>query len=256
MSWIDLQSDLGESFGNYKIGMDEEVIPHVTSANLACGYHAGDPLVMDYSVKLCKRYGVRVGAHPGFPDLMGFGRRKMSISPEEARDYIIYQVGALQAFCHANGVELQHVKCHGMFYNMAAKDHALSRAIAEGIFAVDPDLIMVGLAGSELVKAGEEVGLCVANEVFADRGYQADGTLVPRGQDGAMIKDLQAALPRIIRMVKEHRVTAVTGEEIEVNPQTICVHGDSPTAIAFTKAIREGLEKEGVTVCSMAEKIH
>ena len=253
MAWIDLQSDLGESFGSYKLGMDEEVLPYVTSANIACGYHAGDPLVMDETVKMCRENHTAVGAHPGYPDLMGFGRRNMKVTPAEAKAYIQYQVGALQAFCRSNGVELQHVKCHGALYNMAAKDYSLSLAIAEAIREIDPGLIMVCLSGSEMVKAGRDAGVRVASEIFADRAYQADGSLVPRGTPGAMITDTEVSLARVVRMIREHRVTAITGEEIEVDPQTICVHGDSPKAIAFVRAIRNGLEKEGIQICSMSE---
>jgi len=174
---VDINSDLGESFGRYKIGNDELVIQQVTSVNIACGFHAGDPLVMEKTVRFALENGVAVGAHPGFPDLMGFGRRKMSISPEEAGAYIIYQVGALNGFMKALGGKMQHVKPHGAFYNMAAADYRLARAIAEGIYAVDSDLIIMGLAGSQLIKAGQDVGLRTASEVFADRAYTIEGTL-------------------------------------------------------------------------------
>ena len=176
---VDLNCDLGESFGAYTIGMDEAVIPLITSANVACGYHAGDPLVMAKTVARCREAGVHVGAHPGFPDLMGFGRRSMNVSPAEAKAYIQYQLGALSAFCRAAGVPLRHVKPHGALYNMAAKDEKLARAVVEGICEVDDRLILLALSGSEMLLAAEKAGLRAASEVFADRGYQSDGTLVP-----------------------------------------------------------------------------
>ena len=211
---VDLNCDLGESFGAYTIGMDEAVIPLITSANVACGYHAGDPLVMAKTVARCREAGVHVGAHPGFPDLMGFGRRSMNVSPAEAKAYIQYQLGALTAFCRAAGVPLRHVKPHGALYNMAAKDEKLARAVVEGICEVDDRLILLALSGSEMLLAAEKAGLRAASEVFADRGYQSDGTLVPRTQPGAMITDETLAIERVVRMVTEGVVTAVAGTDI------------------------------------------
>ena len=181
MPSIDLNCDLGESFGAYTIGMDAEILPYITSANIACGFHAGDPSVMQKSVLLCKKYGVKVGAHPGLPDLQGFGRRKMAILPAEAEADVMYQIGALKAFCEAAGVPLHHVKPHGALYNMAAKDPALAAAICRAVQAAAPGAVLLALSGSEMVKAAHAIGLPVASEVFADRGYKADGTLVPRG---------------------------------------------------------------------------
>ena len=248
MYQVDLNSDLGESFGAYTIGLDSEVIRYVSSVNVACGYHAGDPLVMDRTVALAKAAGVAVGAHPGFPDLMGFGRRNLACSPAEAKAYIQYQMGALGAFAAAQGVRLQHVA----LYNMAAKDPALAKAIAEGIAAVDKDMILLGLAGSEMLKAGQAAGLRVASEVFADRAYQADGTLVPRKLPGAVIHDAGEAIARTVRMVTEGKVTAVTGEEVSIRADSICVHGDNPSAVEFVKDIRAALEAEGVTIAPIA----
>ena len=252
MYQVDLNSDLGESFGAYTIGLDSEVIRYVSSVNVACGYHAGDPLVMDRTVALAKAAGVAVGAHPGFPDLMGFGRRNLACSPAEAKAYIQYQMGALGAFAAAQGVRLQHVKPHGALYNMAAKDPALAKAIAEGIAAVDKDMILLGLAGSEMLKAGQAAGLRVASEVFADRAYQADGTLVPRKLPGAVIHDAGEAIARTVRMVTEGKVTALTGEEVSIRADSICVHGDNPSAVEFVKNIRAALEAEGVTIAPIA----
>ena len=251
---VDLNSDIGESFGTYSIGMDSEVLKHVTSANIACGWHAGDPLVMEKTIAIAMENSVEIGAHPGFPDLMGFGRREMKISPAEAKAYIIYQVGALASFATAAGTKLQHVKAHGALYNMAAKDEELAKAIAEGVKAVDKNLILVGLAKGCLVKAGEEAGLRVINEVFADRAYNKDGTLVARGTPGAMIEDADLAVKRVVRMIKEKQVEAITGETIQIQADSICVHGDSPQALEFVKKIREGLLLENINAEPMKAK--
>lgn len=250
---VDLNSDLGESFGAYTIGMDEAVLAHVSSANVACGFHAGDPLVMDRTVAACKSAGVAVGAHPGFPDLMGFGRRNMACSPKEVKAYVQYQMGALLAFAAAHGVKLQHVKPHGALYNMAAKDLDLALAIAQGAAAVDRDVILLGLAGSKLLEAGRQAGLRVASEVFADRAYQADGSLVPRSQPGAVIHDREEAIARTVRMVTQGRVTAITGEEVAIDAHSICVHGDNPSAVEFVRDIRARLEAEGIAVAPIAQ---
>ena len=250
---VDLNSDLGESFGNYTIGLDKEVIAHISSANVACGYHAGDPLVMDKTVLAAREAGGAVGAHPGYPDLMGFGRRNMVCSPKEAKAYVKYQLGALMAFTASHGMKLQHCKPHGALYNMAGKDMDLALAIAEAVAEVDKDVILLGLAGSKMLEAGRQVGLRVASEVFADRAYQADGSLVPRKQPGAVIHDTDEAIARTIRMVKEGKVTAITGEEVPLAADSICVHGDNPSAVEFVKNIRARLEAEGVTIAPISE---
>lgn len=252
---VDLNSDIGESFGAYKLGLDEEVVKFVSSVNIACGWHAGDPLVMEKTVGYAVDQRVAIGAHPGFPDLLGFGRRNMVVTPAEAKAYIKYQVGALWAFTESKGVNLQHVKPHGALYNMAANDKNLARAIAEAIFEVDKELILVGLANSELIKAGEEVGLKVANEVFADRAYNPDGTLVSRKLEGAVIHDADLAISRVVRMVKEGKVEAITGEDVEIRADSICVHGDNPEAVGFVDIIRKTLEGQGVQVLSMKDFI-
>ena len=250
---VDLNSDLGESFGRYVLGMDDKVIPLITSANVACGYHASDPVVMDKTVAMAKKAGVRVGAHPGFPDLMGFGRRNMNVTPGEAKAYVIYQLGALYGFCKAQGVEIQHVKPHGALYNMAAKDYELSKAICQGIKEFDPKLIVLALSGGQLVKAAEDLGLAVALEVFADRAYEEDGSLVDRRKEGAMITDEDEAISRVIHMVKEKKVTVITGKDIPIQADSVCVHGDGVKALAFVQKIRENLEKEGIGICSLEE---
>ena len=248
MAKIDLNCDLGESFGAYTIGLDDAVIPHISSANIACGYHAGDPLVMKKTVALCKQYGVSAGAHPGYPDLMGFGRRNIAATPAEVGAYVLYQVGALKAFCDAAGVALHHVKPHGAMYNMAGRDPALALAIAKAVQAVDPKLTLLALSGSEMVKAAAQIGLPCASEVFADRGYQADGSLVPRSKPGAMITDENEAIARVVRMVKEGKVRAVTGEDVTIRADSVCVHGDGPKALLFVQKLRAAFEAEGVTV--------
>ena len=248
MYFVDLNADLGESFGAYTIGMDSEVLRYITSANVACGFHAGDPVVMEKTVALAKERDTRVGAHPGYPDLMGFGRRNLKIKPAEAKAYIKYQVGALLAFTNAAGVKMQHVKPHGAFYNMAAVDDALALAICEGVYEVDPSLILLGLAGSAHIRAAEKVGLRVASEVFADRAYMEDGTLVPRGTPGAMVHDRDLAIERTVRMVKEGVVETLSGKIIPIRADSICVHGDNPDAIGFTEKIRDAMIAEGVTV--------
>lgn len=248
MYQVDLNSDLGESFGAYAIGMDADVIPYISSANIACGYHAGDPLVMDRTVLAAKTAGVAVGAHPGYPDLMGFGRRNMVCSPEEVKAYIQYQLGALMAFSAANGIRLQHCKPHGALYNMAAKDVKLATAIAEGIASVDRNIILLGLAGSKLLEAGRQAGLRVASEVFADRAYQPDGSLTPRSLPGAVLHDKSVAIARTVRMIKEGKVTAITGEDIPISAESICVHGDNPSAVEFVKSIRAALEAEDIAI--------
>ena len=252
---IDLNSDLGESFGAYKIGRDEDIIPLVSSANVACGYHAGDPSVMAKTVKLCRENGIFLGAHPGFRDLEGFGRRNMSVSPEDAKNMIIYQVGALDAFCRANGIKMQHVKPHGALYNMAGKDKALARAICEGVYEYDPSLILLGLSGSEMLNAAKEIGLPYAAEVFADRAYEDDGSLVPRSKAGAMIHDEDEAVARVIGMIKNHSVRSVNGKEIEICPDSVCVHGDSEKALLFVKKIRAALVSEGIEIKPICEVV-
>ena len=224
---VDLNSDLGESFGAYTIGLDSEVIAHVSSVNVACGYHAGDPLVMEKTVAATKAAGVAVGAHPGFPDLM--------------------------AFAAAEGIKLQHCKPHGALYNMAGKDMDLALAIAEAIAEVDKDIILLGLANSKMIEAGRQLGLRVANEVFADRAYQADGSLVPRKLPGAVIHDKDEAIARTVRMVTEGKVTAITGEEVEIAAHSICVHGDNPSAVEFVKNIRTQLTARGVEIAPIRE---
>lgn len=255
MPMVDLNCDLGESYGAYKIGMDEEVIPLISSCNVACGFHASDPMVMKKTIELAKQAKIGIGAHPGYPDLMGFGRRNMTVSPAEAQSYITYQLGALYGFVKSAGVTLQHVKPHGAFYNMAGKDYQLALAIATAVKAFDPNLILLGLSGSESIRAAQDIGLPVAREVFADRAYMPDGSLMPRNKEGAVIHDEKEAIRRVIRMVKEHRVTACDGQDIEIIPDSICVHGDNEKALVFVTQIRKALEEEGITVAPLSEVV-
>lgn len=245
---VDLNCDLGESFGAYSIGMDKEIIPLISSANIACGFHASDPVVMEKTVAMAAEAGIGLGAHPGFPDLQGFGRRELKMSPEEIRSSIIYQVGALQAFAKMHGKKLQHVKPHGAMYNMAAKDQAMAEAICEGVKAVDDNLILMAQAGSELQKAAEKYGLKFAREIFADRAYEEDGSLVNRKKEGAMITDEDEAVRRVIRMIKEGKVTAITGKDITIEADSICVHGDGIKALNFVKKIKSALQEAGIEI--------
>lgn len=251
---VDINCDMGESFGAYKLGLDEEVIRYITSANIACGWHAGDPLVMDRTVRMAKEHGVGVGAHPGYPDLLGFGRRNMNCSPEEIRNYMVYQIGALRAFCDVHGVKLRHVKPHGNLYLTAVEDENTARPIAEGIVSMDPDLIYVGLAGSKgelMTRIGKEVGLNVVLEAFPDRAYTADGTLVSRRHPGAVIKEPKQVAERALKMAAEGKVIAIDGTEIHLRAETLCVHGDTPGAVDLVKQIRQLLEREGIEVSPM-----
>lgn len=248
MTTIDLNCDLGESYGAYTIGNDEALLQVATSANIACGFHAGDPHVMRQTVERALKLNIAIGAHPGFPDLNGFGRRSMALSPEEVYDIILYQVGALQAVVHAEGGHLSHVKPHGALYNMAAKDAALAVAVAGAIAAVDPSLILYGLSGSRLIEAGRAAGLKTASEVFADRTYQQDGGLTPRSHSDALITDERTALRQVLEMVKHGSVRTVQGNKIQICADTLCIHGDGAHALAFAKKIRESFEKEGIAV--------
>jgi len=250
---IDLNCDMGEGFGVYSLGRDEEIIRYISSANIACGWHAGDPMVMDRTVRLAVENGVAIGAHPGYPDLLGFGRRKMDCTAREITNYLIYQIGALQGFCRAYGTRLVHVKPHGSLYNRAVECEITARAIGEAILMVDPEISYVALAGAKggiTAAIGEELGLRVLYEAFPDRAYTPRGTLVPRGEAGAVIHDSREAAGRALKMAREGRVTASDGTEISLAPQTLCVHGDNPEAVELVRMIREVLASEGIAVKS------
>jgi len=245
---VDLNCDMGESFGAYRIGADDEVFPYITSANVACGYHGGDPGVMRTTLARAQRDGVAIGAHPGFQDLIGFGRRNMDASPQEVYDLVVYQVGALMGFARAAKMELQHVKAHGALYNMAVVKPDLAAAIARAVRDVDRQLVLFGLPGSHLITEGESAGLKTAGEAFADRNYMSDGSLVSRKRPDAQVHDADKAVRRAIRMVREGMVTPVDGDDIRIKVDTICIHGDGPHAAEFARRLRAGLESSGIAV--------
>ncbi len=247
---VDLNCDMGESFGRWTLGADPEVMPHITSANIACGAHAGDPGTMRRTLQLARQHGIAAGAHPGFADLAGFGRREVPLTPEEAADLVIVQLGALQAMARAEGMRLSHVKPHGALYNMAARTPALADAIARAVASVDPGLVLFCLAGSPMLASAERAGLSAAAEGFADRSYEADGSLTPRSLPGAVIHDTGDVVRRAIRMVRDAKVAARNGTEIDLRVDTICVHGDTPGAAVLARALNEGLREAGVAIAA------
>lgn len=245
---IDLNSDLGESFGPWPMGQDADLMRAISSANVACGFHAGDPGTMRETVALAVAHGVAVGAHPGFPDLVGFGRRELKASPRDVEDLVVYQVAALAGVAAVQGVRLRHVKPHGALYTMACRDRPMADAIARAVASLDRVLILFGLPGSELLKAGEAAGLRVAAEVFADRAYERDGALASRAKPGSVIHDADAVVARALRMVRHHEVVALDGSVIRLEADTICLHGDTPGAADLAGAIRTALDQAGITV--------
>lgn len=245
---IDLNCDMGESYGAWRMGNDEAVLGFVSSANVACGFHGGDPSTMRQTVAAAMARQVAVGAHPSLPDLVGFGRRVMQITPQEAYDMVVVQVGALAAVAATQGTRLHHVKAHGALYNMAAKDAALAQAICRAVRDVDASLVLYGLAGSQLVRAAQDLGLRAAHEVFADRTYQDDGSLTPRNQPGAMIEDADTAVAQVLRMVREGVVRSTGGRDVPVQADTLCIHGDQPNALVFARALHDALREAGIAV--------
>lgn len=252
MNCIDLNADLGESFGAWRMGDDESVMPWITSANVACGFHAGDPVTMRATVALCARHGVAIGAHPSLPDLQGFGRREMKITPDEVYAQTLYQVGALHALVRTAGTQLHHVKPHGALYNMAARDRALADAIAVAVRDFNPVLILVGLAGSALVDAGRDAGLAVQREGFCDRRYRADGSLTPRSESGAVIEDIDTAVAQAVSIATYGDVLAGDGSKVRIQADSLCVHGDRANAAVFAEQLRRALEDAGVQVAAAA----
>jgi UPF0271 protein len=248
MPSIDLNSDLGESFGRWTLGQDAALMESISSCNIACGFHAGDPDVMRKTVRLAKEHGLAIGAHPGLPDLVGFGRRTMSVTPDEVEALVLYQVGALAAIARAEGTTLRHVKAHGALYNMAIRDRPLADAIARAVSAFDPSLMLFGLPGTELLNAGEAAGLAVAAEGFADRAYEPDGSLTPRSLPDAVIHNPDEVVARAVRMALEGSVIARNGEEIPMRVATICTHGDTPGSHLLTRRLHEGLSRHGIKV--------
>lgn len=246
---IDLNADLGESYGNYTIGNDAEIIPLISSANVACGFHASDPAVMIETVKRIKESGsTGLGAHPGFPDLMGFGRRYMELSETEVHTIMLYQLSALDGIARTYGLDMNHVKPHGALYNATFKNEDLAHVIAKAVKDFNPKLKLMGLANNNLVKAGKTLGLDVINEVFADRAYEDDGTLVSRSKEGAMITDSTLATERVVRMITEGKVESINGKDVDIQADSICVHGDGEKALEFVKEIRRQLEEKGISI--------
>lgn len=247
---VDINCDIGESYGTWRLGDDDALLPHISSASIACGFHAGDASVMRRTVRAAAARGVAIGAHPGLPDREGFGRRRMEITPDETYDICVYQIGALLGHARAAGAALAHVKPHGALYNMAAEDAAFAAAAAAAVRDVDASLILFGLAGSALLAEGRRAGLRVASEAFADRGYEPDGSLTPRSRPGALIGDATAAAERAVRMVSDGAVETSTGMQIELEVDTICVHGDGPHAVAIARELRAALEGAGVRIAA------
>lgn len=248
---VDLNSDVGESFGAWTSGDDEALIPLVTSVNVACGFHAGDPLVIERTIELAVRSGAAIGAHPGYPDLAGFGRRDIEMTPAELEAAIVYQVGAVGAFARAAGSELRHVKPHGALYNRAAVDASVAESIARAVRRVSGDLVLVGLAGSVMLEAGRAAGLAVAAEAFADRAYEPDGTLRSRRHPDAVHASPATAAAQAVSIVRDGWATAHDGSTVAIRADTICLHGDTPDAPAFARAIRAALTESGVTIAAL-----
>ena len=250
---LNLNADLGESFGPWAMGSDAEMLAIVGSANVACGYHAGDPLVMSTTAALAGRHGVSIGAHPGYPDLQGFGRRRMDIPLPELEAMLIYQIGALDACARTQGQRVTHVKPHGALSNSACADRKIADAVARAVHRLDPGLILLAPAASQLILAGREVGVPVVEEIFADRAYLDDGNLVPRSQPGAMIRGAEASLSHVMRMIEAQALISINGRRIPVQPQSICVHGDGPEAVATARTLRDGLQAAGFALVTIPQ---
>lgn len=248
MAQIDLNSDIGEGFGPWKMGNDTEILKYVTTANVACGYHAGDPMIMDKVVRMAKENGVAVGAHPGYPDLLGFGRRKMNLSRDEIKNYIKYQIGALMAFAKTYDVPVGHMSPHGALGNLCQYDREASIGICQAVRDIDKEIVIYYCAGAVLGQVAEEMGLKTAVEIFADRAYMDDLSLVPRSMEGSMITDEEVAIKRCIRMIKEHKVTALSGKELTIHGDTLCVHGDGQKALEFVQKIRKAFAEEQIEI--------
>lgn len=245
---IDLNCDMGESFGPWKMGDDEAVLPYVSAVNIACGFHAGDPSTMMKTIQLALKYKVKIGAHPGFQDLVGFGRREMQLTAREVYALVVYQVGALAACAKVQQTTLQHVKPHGALYNMAARKPELADAIAAAVYDIDPRLVLYGLSGSELIRAGRAKGLNVYREVFADRTYQQDGTLTPRSDKHALIHDPKQAAEQVVGMIKTGKVVSLQGTTVDIQADTICLHGDGEEAVQFVRTVNQTLKENQILI--------
>jgi len=247
---IDLNCDMGESYGAWTMGADAAIMPFISSANIACGFHGGDPATIRKTVRLAVDHGVAIGAHPSLPDLQGFGRRAMKITPQDMYDLVVYQAGAVEAFARAAGAKLHHVKCHGALYNMAATDEGLSEAMSRAVKDLGGDVMLYALSNSVMMKVAKSKAVRVAGEVFADRGYTDEGTLAPRGQPGAMIEDATQSVRQVLGMLEGGYVTSLSGKRVPVSPDTLCLHGDQPGAVQFAKVIREALKEKHIEVRS------
>jgi UPF0271 protein len=250
MKKIDLNCDMGESYGAWTMGADAGVMPYISSANIACGFHAGDPATIRQTVRLAVDSGVAVGAHPSLPDLMGFGRRVMRISPQDMYDLVIYQAGAVEAFARAAGAKLHHVKCHGALYNMAAMDEGLSEAMIRAVRDLGSNVMLYALSQSKNFELAKKANIPVAGEVFADRGYSDDGTLAPRDKPGGMIEDPRASVKHVLGMIEEGHVTSLSGKRVPVAADTLCLHGDQPGAVLFAQTLRKVFAEKGITVAA------
>jgi UPF0271 protein len=250
---VDINCDMGESYGSYKLGRDAEVMQYISSANIACGWHAGDPMVIEQTVRLAKKEGVAVGAHPSYPDLMGFGRRRMDLTLDEIENYVIYQIGSVYGFAEAHGLPLQHVKAHGALGNLAFANLETSKAIARAVLRFSKDVILVVYTGTVMVQAAQEIGVRFVEEVYADRVYNPDGTLQSRKVPGSVIQDSEKAAQQALTMVQEGYVVAYEGTKVRVKPGSICVHGDTPSAVAILAKIRDGLRKASIAVKPMGQ---
>jgi 5-oxoprolinase (ATP-hydrolysing) subunit A len=251
MKTIDLNCDMGESYGAWKMGADAQIMPYITSANIACGFHAGDPATIRKTVKLAVDHGVAIGAHPSLPDLMGFGRRVMQIKPQEMYDLIVYQAGAVKAFAEAAGGKLHHVKCHGALYNMSTDDIELSQAMAQAVKDLGDEVIMYGLANSPMLETARKLGVRVAGEAFADRGYTDAGRLASRDDPKGMIVNEAQSVAQALQIIESGAVTSTSGKQVAVSAQTICLHGDQPDAVAFAKALRGVFAGRGISVAAI-----
>jgi UPF0271 protein len=247
---IDLNCDMGESYGAWKMGADAEVMPFITSANIACGFHAGDPATIRKTVRLAVDHGVAIGAHPSLPDLQGFGRRSMTITPQEMYDLVLYQAGAVEAFARAAGARLHHLKCHGALYNMAANDEPLSDACARAVKDLGGNVMLYALSGSRMMECAAKRDVRAVGECFADRGYQDDGTLAPRNVPGGMIEDEKKSVAQALAMIEEGQVTSLSGRRVAVAPGTLCLHGDQPGAVAFARALRAAFKEHGISIAA------
>ncbi len=252
---VDLNADLGEGYGIYTLGNDSEILQVVTSANIACGFHAGDPIIMDKTIAMCKKYNVGIGAHPSYPDLHGFGRRDMNLSLHEISCYVTYQIGAIHAVAKKHGMKVTHCKPHGALYNKACVDSALAQCLCEVVANIDDSMIFIGLANSEMNIQAKKKGLKYAHEVFADRAYNSDGSLVSRNKEGAVLHDKDVVVKRILRMLQDGKITSLCGQDIDIQADTICVHGDTPESLAFVKSIKKALQDSDVSLSTLTNFI-